>query len=127
MKLSYSFTRQLFLSVVTLSWLLAATVNAAKHPEAVLFSERFELTEAKAYQIQKAFVKNSLAKGAVELGYKAGLTNRSAQEKFAINVPISGVLLLPPAREGLVNPVFDLANSHQLMLELELAFKLNQN
>lgn len=114
-------------SALLMGLLASPLLLAEKSAEAVIFSKRFDLTESKAYQIQKAFVKNSIAKGAIEIGYKAGLTNAAAQKKFGIAEPISGVLLSPPARKGAKNTVFNLNDNYQLMIEIELAFRLKKN
>jgi 2-keto-4-pentenoate hydratase len=99
---------------------------ALKPSPAVVFSHRFELSVEKAYQLQKAYVRNAVAKGAVEVGYKAGLTTQAAQQRYQSDGAISGVLLQPPVTNQQKKPVFLLKNSYHLMLELELAYRLNR-
>lgn len=52
-----------------------------------------DLTLKQAQQIQNQFVEILSSKLGKKIGYKAGLTNKIAQEKFGINHPLSGVLL----------------------------------
>ena len=51
-----------------------------------------QLDVESAYQLQTMAVENLLA-GQRPDGFKAGLTSRSAQEKFAVKQPVAGVLL----------------------------------
>lgn len=92
---------------------------------AVIFSKKNKhLTLNKAYHLQKAFVKNSVAKGAAIAGFKAELTASGAPEANGLHEPISGVLLLTPIKgakaeinlEGAINP----------SVELEFAYQISQ-
>lgn len=107
------------------AWLQAETVPA-KHDAAKVFSPRFHLTEDKAYRFQRAYVDNATSKGAVIHGYKAGITTEAAQQRFAMDKPITGVLLSTPKLSD-QNPVFSLVNSYKLLIEVELAFQLKHD
>lgn len=105
---------------------LQAQQVKTKHDAAKVFSPRFHLTEAKSYRFQRAYVDNATSKGKVIQGYKAGITSEAAQQRFAIEKPITGVLLKTPKLAD-QTPVFKLAQSYQLFIELELAFQLKQD
>jgi 2-keto-4-pentenoate hydratase len=88
---------------------------------AVVFSKKStHLTVKKAYHLQKAFVKNSVAKGADIVGFKAGLTNDDGAKNYGLTQAISGVLLQAPLRGD--KAVINSRDTVNLMLEQEFAF-----
>lgn len=121
-------TRFVLLLLVSLlgCCLLQAEPIKKTHDAAKIFSPRFNLTEAKAYRFQRAYIDNAVSKGGAIHGYKAGLTTEAAQQRFVVEQPITGVLLQTP-KLAEQSPVFLLAQSYQLYLELELAFQLRHD
>ena len=94
-------------------------------PEAVIFSKKYStLSLKKAYNLQKAFVKNSVAKGVDIVGYKAGLTSPQALKAMNLHEPVSGVLLVEP----LAGPSAEihLKNTQNVMLEMEVAYLISK-
>lgn len=95
-----------------------------KKQSAVVFSKKIKnLDVKKAYHLQKAFVKNSVAKNVVIVGFKAGLTSEDAYSKQGLSEPISGVLLQKPltGSKGVVSR----GDTVNLMLEQEFAFQMS--
>lgn len=94
-----------------------------KKAAAVTFSARYKsLSIERAYQLQKAYVRNRVSHGVKMVGFKAGLTTQAAQQKFALNVPITGVLIEPPLQGD--NITLELSDAHTLLVEQELAFRI---
>lgn len=84
-----------------------------------------QLTIENAYQIQTAAVKALLA-GKTPDGFKAGLTSRPGQKKFAVTEAVAGVL--PAASrllEGRDGYVIEIGRYNKLMLELEIGFQIS--
>lgn len=95
---------------------------AAKSSEAVIFSLKYKnLNLKKAYNLQKAYVKNSVSKGVKIIGYKTGLTEEGSAQKVGLLEPITGVLMNKPlVGDG---QIVSLKNTHKLMLEQTIAFR----
>ena len=109
----------------------AARTSPASHgvqassakPSAVIFSKKSSsLTVKKAYNLQKAFVRNSVAKGVDIVGFKGGLTTPEAARAMGLESPISGVLLQAPLHGP--NAELSLEGTRNLMLELEVAYRM---
>lgn len=103
---------------------LALKVSEAQvqsRPAPVLSLEQ-NLTVGDAYLIQTLAVKNLLG-NVMPVGFKAGLTSIAAQEKFAVQQPVSGVLLSAGGSEYR-NGRFLVANKdyQNMMLEAEIGF-----
>jgi 2-keto-4-pentenoate hydratase len=95
-----------------------------KKQSAVVFSKKIKnLDVKKAYHLQKAFVKNSVAKGVVIVGFKAGLTSVDAYTDQSLSEPISGVLLQKPMRGD--KAVISKEDALNLMLEQEVAYQIS--
>ena len=102
-----------------------SSLEPFKHTSAIAFSQKYRnLTLEKAYNLQKAFAKNSVAKGAKIIGYKASLVTKSAFVELGLQEPITGVLLQAPLTGS--KPIISLQNSYHLVLEQKLAFKVKQ-
>lgn len=92
---------------------------------AVVFSKKSpNLTVKKAYSLQKAYVKNSVAKGVDIVGFKAGLTTTESARAYGLDGPISGVLLQAPLRGN--NASVSIKDTINLMLEQEFAYQISQ-
>ncbi len=127
-------TPLLYLSIVFISLVSYASSGLAlneidsadkkikKSQEAVIFSSKYRnLNLKKAYNLQKAYVKNSVSKGEKIIGYKAGLTRESSAQKYGLSGPISGVLINEPlSGDGLL---IQSNGAHKLMLEQEIAYR----
>lgn len=98
---------------------------AAGSTTAVIFSKKSpNLTLKKAYNLQKAFVKNSVAKGVDIVGYKAGLTTPESATAMGLQNPISGVLLQAPLAGS--EAQVSIGNTSGLMLEMEVAYLISR-
>ena len=76
-----------------------------------------DLTVLSAYSVQQSYVERRLKDDKI-IGFKAGLTNKNSQNRFNVNMPVSGVLFASgkrEAREGI-----DLKPGEQLMIETEI-------
>jgi 2-oxo-3-hexenedioate decarboxylase len=92
---------------------------------AVVFSKKTKnFTEAKAYKLQKAYVKNSVAKGVPIVGFKSGLTSIEAYKAYGLERPIAGVLLQAPLRGPKAS--LDVSDVQNPMIEMEFAYKVSQ-
>ncbi|AWT60182.1 MAG: 2-oxo-hept-4-ene-1,7-dioate hydratase [Candidatus Moanabacter tarae] len=78
-----------------------------------------EITLHEAYQIQKKFVEGIRGESRV-VGFKAGLTSKSARKRFQADEPLSGVLL--ETMDLSSRPDVILADHQRLMIETEIAF-----
>lgn len=91
-----------------------------------VFSQRFNLTEDKAYKFQHSFVKNAQSKGALAHGYKAGLVSQPAQQKYGVEKLITGVLLTEPLLAA-NKPIIKLDGSKDIYMEIEMAYQLKSS
>lgn len=82
-----------------------------------------ELTALTAYEIQAIYVNKRLS-GDEITGFKAGLTNEKAQDRFSVTKPVSGVLFASGIRDG--NMRIHRQHSNQLMIETEIGFVVGQ-
>ncbi len=99
--------------------------NGAVINPAPVFSTSHSLTDEQAYQVQTMAVKKRLGNLA-PVGFKAGLTSKSSQEKFGVSTAVAGVLLpggLIAAEEGRF--VVSSQDFNKLMMEAELGFRFN--
>lgn len=78
-------------------------------------------TLERAYAVQRAFVNRRFGAGKIG-GYKAGLSTRSAQERFGASEPVAGVLPILGRLEG--EPSLDVNAFRRLLVEIEFAFEL---
>jgi 2-keto-4-pentenoate hydratase len=80
-----------------------------------------------AYRLQTMAVTTLLA-GQRPDGFKAGLTSKSGQEKFAVKQPVAGVLLAGTsmAADSEDGYVIHARHDSRLMLELEIGFQLKE-
>lgn len=102
------------------------TQNTGKK-SGVIFSNKYKhMTVKKAYDLQKAFVKNSVAKGADIVGFKAGVMVRAAYEQLGLAEPVTGVLMKAPLMAA-SHPVVKLNEAISLYLEPEFAYRIGQN
>lgn len=96
----------------------------AERRAAVAFSKRYKkLGLERAYQLQKAYVRNQLTHDVRVVGFKAGLTSAGAPAKAGLNAPITGVLLEPAVDAD--RAVIRLADAWGLLLEAEMAFRVS--
>lgn len=96
-----------------------------RKPSAVNFSARYKsLSTERAYQLQKAYVRNRVAHGVTMVGFKSGMTSEQTQKHFGVSTPITGVLIEPPLQGS--NIVVPLAQAHALKVEQELAFRVSK-
>ena len=101
-----------------------SAANGGKRASAVIFSARYKnLTLKRAYQLQKAYVRNQMSHGARVIGFKAGLTAKGAPEQVGLSAPVTGVLIEEPLAN---NVQLDLDDSYRLLLEPELAFRVSR-
>jgi len=92
---------------------------------AIVFSKKVKnLTLKKAYHLQKAYVKNSVAKDVSITGFKAGLMGKGEPQANGLNEPISGVLLLEPMLGS--SAKLQLTKQTHPQIELELAYQISQ-
>ena len=95
--------------------------SASKGPVDLLSSKYPKLTLDEANKIQDAYVQIEL-KSKVIGGYKAGFTSSSAQEKWGVSGPVSGVLFADGEFQG--SPVIDMTDYEKLFIEMEIGFVL---
>lgn len=112
-------------SLATESSANRAPILTDRKPTAVNFSARYKsLSTERAYQLQKAFVRNRVAHGVTMVGFKAGMTTPETQAIFGINSPITGVLIEPPLQGS--NIILSLDQAHDLRVEQEIAFRVSE-
>lgn len=66
-------------------------------------------------------VNKRLLSGGAPAGFKAGLTTKSAQQKFKVDSAVAGVLLQAPLL-AVDQPVLMLSDYHRMMIEMELGY-----
>jgi 2-keto-4-pentenoate hydratase len=99
---------------------------SGKNRQAVVFSRKYpDLTVKKAYNLQKAYVRNRVSKGVRISGYKAGLTGKGAPQNLGLSDPISGVLLADPLTGDGV--ALQLRDANHIIVEQELAFRFSRD
>jgi len=81
-----------------------------------------DTTIKQAYKIQKRFIQARRAQGGKIAGFKAGLTSKKGQKRFAIDQAVAGVLWQTGKHQS--QQIFNLSNYHRLMLETELGYQL---
>lgn len=119
-----------FIGVLALSGCLTqqriddAILDAWTHDTALPLATRIDetLTIERAYAVQTRVVRKTL-RGEAPVGFKAGLTSQSAQDRFNAHGPIAGVLLVPASatpRE------LRLSELRGLYLELEVALRVGK-
>jgi 2-keto-4-pentenoate hydratase len=77
-----------------------------------------------AYMVQKAYVKNRLAKDKIA-GFKAGLTAEVSWKRFGLNGPAAGVLIASGKRNN--NCIIDKTAFKTLMMEIEIGFIIGKS
>ena len=90
-----------------------ATVSNTDHSD--------NLTLENAYRIQSMEKRARESQGSEVVGYRAGLTSHTAQQRFDVAAPVSGILYADMATPGRELPLADFS---QPMLEVELGFIL---
>ncbi|MCP4022016.1 MAG: hypothetical protein GY729_09260, partial [Desulfobacteraceae bacterium] len=101
--------------------LFQAETNKQRIP--VLSSQYPQMDIPMAYRVQKAFVEKKLSQDSLA-GFKAGLTSHKSQQRFGITDPAAGALF---ASGKLVNnATINSSRFHQLMLETEIGFIMDQ-
>lgn len=116
-KLLYS----LLLSLLGLLWSAVATADDNAYG-AIVFSKSYKgLNVAKAYQLQKAYVRNQASYGNAMVGFKAELNHSSKQKEYGLQAPITGIVM----RSAVIDSGSQLspAKNSQLMVKLGLSFK----
>ena len=78
---------------------------------------------ADAYRIQKSYLALLLDTDAIA-GFKAGLTSKAGQQKFGVNQPLAGVLLISGQLGS--HTAVELGGFSSLMLETEIGFVLGE-
>lgn len=105
---------------------VAESDDVVRRPPAVIFSQRMKtLNVKKAYSLQKAYVKNSVAKGIEISGFKAGLMREGAAAKFGLSAPVTGVLIEMPLQGNKFT--VNSRQAYQMLLEQEIAYKIAEN
>lgn len=100
-----------------------AAKNERRH-SAVTFSANYQnLNPQRAYQLQKAYVRNQAIHGMNLVGFKMELNNKQKQQQYQVDSPITGVLL-EPALSSKQAIVLQLSENPHLMIKQGLAFKL---
>lgn len=104
----------------------SAAVVSAVNEQALMPQFGQQLDVDAAYRIQTVAVKTLLA-GKAPDGFKAGLTSKKGQEKFAVTEPVAGVLLsmsrMTASKRGYV---IDSRQYNKPMMELEIGFQLTK-
>jgi 2-keto-4-pentenoate hydratase len=119
---SFLIAHLLAAQIDTLSIVYSAHVNNRPSPNLSAQMESFDVDEG--YSVQKAFVQRLLDDGSVMGGFKAGLSSRSAQEKFGISEPVAAVLFVSGIKQPGV--VIDSTPYHKLVLETELGYLIDE-
>lgn len=92
---------------------------------AIVFSKNYKgLNVDKAYQLQKAFVRNQASYGNIMIGFKAELNTKEKQEEFGLTAPISGILMRSTRIDGA--ELISLEKSAANMIKIGLSFKTNK-
>jgi 2-keto-4-pentenoate hydratase len=99
---------------------MLAAIEANK-PYPVLSQHISDFNLDQAYAVQRAVVRQS---SLPVVGFKAGLTTQAGQRRFAVAQPIAGVLVKPVLSSG---DTLQQRHFHRLMLEPELAFRLQHS
>ena len=119
-----------FIGVLALSGCLTqqrvddAILDAWTHDKTLPLATRIDetLTIERAYALQTRIVRKTL-RGEAPVGFKAGLTSQSAQDRFNANSPIAGVLLVPASATP---HELRLSELRGLYLELEVALRIGK-
>lgn len=99
-----------------------AYINKKPRP---LVSQKFkDLTIEQAYEIQTTLVKLMESKGAICMGYKAGLWAPAAQKRFGLNGPVQGTIFKSMLRWP--GTIF-LQNHTRLFIEPEIGFRFQKD
>ncbi len=79
-----------------------------------------DLTEEKAYTLQRLLTNELVESGLTIRGYKAGLTTEASQKRFGAKSPVLGPLF----KKGELGPdsVVDLKEYHRLIIEMEIGY-----
>jgi len=79
-----------------------------------------ELTEDKAYTLQRLLTEELVGSGMPIRGYKAGLTTEQSQKRFGAKSPVLGPLF----KQGELAPrcVVDSKDYHRLIIEMEIGY-----
>jgi 2-keto-4-pentenoate hydratase len=93
-----------------------------KEPIPLISQSRPNLDMKTAYQVQKAYVQQRVAKEGLA-GFKAALTTDLIQKKFGVNFPVTGILYTSGRLEG--SPIMDRKDG--LMIETEIGFVIGQS
>ncbi len=79
-----------------------------------------DLTEDKAYALQKRLTEALVSKGQAIGGFKAGLTSEATQKRFGVNAPLLGPLFKPGALTS--DAVVDTKDFVRLFVETEIGY-----
>lgn len=95
---------------------------AAKDYSAIVFSKTHKgLNVEKAYQLQKAFVRNQASYGNALVGFKVELNAKAKQQEYGLKAPITGVIM----RSTILPNDDSIKRNEQakLMVKIGLSFK----
>lgn len=117
-----------------LVFLLFSSTAYAQDPEknkinpkkaAVTFSANYKnLSVDRAYQLQKAYVRNRASHGITMVGFKTELNAAASQEKYQVSSPVTGVLIKPVLQGESI--VLQYSDAKQLEVKQVIAFKANK-
>lgn len=96
-----------------------------KNSSAIVFSKSYKgLNVDKAYQLQKAFVRNQASYGNAMIGFKAELNAKAKQEEYGLSAPISGILMRSARIDETKALSFDKTAAN--MIKIGLSFKTSK-
>ncbi|NIS63067.1 MAG: 4-oxalocrotonate decarboxylase [Proteobacteria bacterium] len=90
----------------------------------VLSTQKPNLDVQTAYRVQKAYVKQRLARDQIG-GFKAGFCTEAAQKQYGLNAPAAGVLFASGKKMG--SPIIEKAAFKNLLVETEIGFLVGKS
>lgn len=113
----------LFIVLLAIPLLFVSRASlSAESSSAIVFSQNYKgLNVERAYQLQKAFVRNQASYGNAMIGFKAELNVKEKQQEFGLKSPITGILMRSAWVENA--GVIQQDESAKLMVKIGLSFK----